>query len=92
MQLYSFPSLKELGFIESNIKAVPYNLDVADTYEKTRNYPAITDGTSSLSPFLRFGTVSIRQLIRETYQGNTDSLTNWYGGSFLCRYYFISRK
>ncbi len=67
---FRFPSLKELGFIESDIKVEPYDLDVADNYEKTRNYPSIKDGTSSLSPHLRFGTVSIRQLIAKLYPGN----------------------
>lgn len=86
--IYRFPSLKELGFIESNIKAVPYNLDVADTYEKTRNYPALTDGTSSLSPFLRFGTVSIRHIIGRLSQGNTSLLNELVWREFFMQILF----
>ena len=35
-------------------------------YEEKRNFPAIHNGTSLLSPHLRFGTISIRELVRLT--------------------------
>lgn len=31
-------------------------------YSETRNFPALEDGTSRLSPFLRFGILSVRQI------------------------------
>jgi len=34
-------------------------------YEATRNFPAQNKGTSNLSPHLRFGTVSIRSIIKK---------------------------
>ena len=60
---YEFPSLQSIGFKESNIKVKLYNLKGVDHYESHRDFPA-KDETSYLSPHLRFGTVSIRQLVQ----------------------------
>jgi deoxyribodipyrimidine photo-lyase len=73
------PSLQDIGFEPSNLKAlkIPTGesgaqallqdfLTRIDAYEDTRNFPAIK-GPSYLSVHLRFGTVSIRQLAREAY-------------------------
>ncbi len=61
-QNFKFPTLENIGFIESEVKVLDYNLDVADNYANTRDIPAL-DQTSHLSPHLRFGTVSIRKII-----------------------------
>jgi len=63
---YPFLILKDIGFTESNIKPAHYDVSskVIDNYEDTRNFPAI-DGTSHLSPYLRFGAVSIRKLVKK---------------------------
>lgn len=58
---YTMLSLEELGFKESRIKVVPFQLSQLDDYDTSRDYPAM-DSTSYLSPHLRFGTVSIRQI------------------------------
>lgn len=57
------PGFRELGFLDSGFRYAPPVIDqsVIAQYEATRNFPALT-GTSGLSPHLRFGTVSIRQL------------------------------
>ncbi|WP_026449713.1 cryptochrome/photolyase family protein [Aequorivita capsosiphonis] len=59
-------SLEDIGFKKSSI-AIP-DYDVTPTtiqeYEKTRNFPA-QDATSHLGPHLRFGTVSIRKMIKK---------------------------
>ncbi len=59
-------SLSDIGFKKSKIE-IP-DFDVTPTtiqqYEKTRNFPA-EDGTSHLGPHLRFGTVSIRKMIKK---------------------------
>ncbi len=60
---FSFPKPGELGFTLSSIKVDSFNLDVVNDYEGTRNFPWIEEGTSKLGPHLRFGTVSIRQII-----------------------------
>ena len=57
--------LKDLGFIPSSIKTRPYNVEqsILKNYQATRNYPA-RDSTSHLGPHLRFGTVSIREIVQ----------------------------
>ena len=59
---YSFPELPAIGFDRSPIKVLPHNLTQIANYKETRDFPAL-DGTSYLSPHLRFGTVSIRKLV-----------------------------
>ncbi len=57
-------SLSEIGFneIKSVFQPLILNETVLAGYEKTRNIPAL-DSTSRASVHLRFGTVSIRQLV-----------------------------
>lgn len=59
-------SLSDIGFQKSNIKIPDY--DVTPTtiqeYEKKRNFPS-EDATSHLGPHLRFGTVSIRKMMKK---------------------------
>lgn len=55
-----FPTLKELGFTKSKIQVRPYNLEELSNYEDDRNYPFM-DKTSYVSPYLRFGVISIRK-------------------------------
>lgn len=62
---FTFPELKEIGFKRSSIKVLDYDLDNLQQYEQVRNFPALNQ-TSHLSPHLRFGTVSIRQLVTKT--------------------------
>ena len=66
---YSFPTMKELGFKNSNIQVKNFSLKCVKTYAKTRNFPNL-DATSYLSPHLRFGTVSIRQIIAKLDEGS----------------------
>ncbi len=55
-------SLNSMGFVPSDIKVKPYTLKDVKDYEDIRNFPA-RDGTSYLSPHLRFGTIGIRELV-----------------------------
>lgn len=64
-----FPSLQSLGFELSAIKVRHFDLSVIDNYDKYRNYPA-EDRTSYLSPHLRFGTISIRKIVRLAAERN----------------------
>lgn len=57
-----FPSLESIGFKTAWQKVKPINLLKLHLYNKTRDFPA-QDSGSYLGPHLRFGTVSIRQLI-----------------------------
>lgn len=58
-------SLKALGFEQAGIPFPPIQLNekIVKTYDKTRDFPSI-EGTSRMSVHLRFGTVSIRELVR----------------------------
>ena len=60
-------SLSDIGFETSKIKVPDYYLIPTSIqhYEETRNFPAIENGTSKLGPHLRFGTVSIRGIIKK---------------------------
>lgn len=66
---HEFPELESIGFRRSSIKVKPYTLQNIDSYAEERNSPAL-DSTSYLSPHLRFGTVSIREIIRKLNSTN----------------------
>ncbi|MFL9844024.1 cryptochrome/photolyase family protein [Flavobacterium rhizosphaerae] len=64
---YKYIALQDIGFRESDITPVPFDIDapLLDNYKDTRNFPA-RDGTSRLGPYLRFGAVSIREIVKKT--------------------------
>jgi deoxyribodipyrimidine photo-lyase len=75
---HALPTLAQLGFEPSATPVVPAGMSGAGElferflprlagYQGTRDYPAI-DGTSGLSAHLRFGTVSVRYLVRTLQQ------------------------
>lgn len=66
---FPIPALKDLGFNKSNKTVKPYSFKEIENYELTRDFPSI-DGTSYLSPHLRFGTISIRQAITKLSNRN----------------------
>ena len=62
----TIPSLQELGFSEvqtQDFPSVQIPERIIQNYENTRDIPSI-DGTSRLSLHLRFGTISIRKLVK----------------------------
>ena len=66
---HEFPSIDKIGFRKSTIRVRPYDLSVIRKYHKYRNIPA-SDKTSYLSPHLRFGTVSIRKIVKKAIDEN----------------------
>ncbi len=62
-------NLKEIGFTKSKIVIENFNINnqLLELYESTRNFPA-KDSTSKLGPHLRFGSVSIREIITIAYK------------------------
>ncbi len=74
---YLFLSLADIGFKESDIKPAHYDTSakLIDNYSDTRNYPAV-DGTSKLSPHLRFGAVSIRSLVKKAMESKNETFLN----------------
>ncbi len=65
------PLLKDMGFEDVDPGLMDLNLSERTlvNYHKTRNLPAI-DGTSQVSPYLRFGILSIRHLVKLAHQQN----------------------
>ena len=59
-------NLSEMGFKTSSQKVRTFNVtpELIQNYEATRNFPAL-DATSRLGPHLRFGTVSIRAVVKK---------------------------
>lgn len=74
---YPFLQLAAIGFTESTIKVPVFNIkpNLVDNYSETRNFPAIS-GTSLLAPHLRFGSVSIRKIIKEIVTSTNDTFLN----------------
>ncbi|WP_425657286.1 cryptochrome/photolyase family protein [Tenacibaculum ascidiaceicola] len=69
-----FPPLASIGFEESKIKVKPYNLSNLDLYDEVRDFPA-EDKTSYLSPYLRFGLLSTRKMVRFALKTNQTFLS-----------------
>ena len=59
-------TLADMGFKKSSIEVPDYDVTptLIENYEHTRNFPA-KDGTSRLGPHLRFGTVSVRKMVKK---------------------------
>lgn len=58
------PSLQSLGFSASSLQEPKRSISrkIIATYDKTRDFPALAEGTTRLGVFLRFGTLSPRRL------------------------------
>ena len=71
MDEQTLPALEDIGFVATGYKFPPRVIprSIIVSYDKTRNFPAI-QGTSRLGVHLRFGTVSIRQLVRLALKQN----------------------
>ncbi|MGC4039497.1 MAG: deoxyribodipyrimidine photo-lyase [Flavobacterium sp.] len=70
---YLFLSLSDIGFEVSKIKVPDYDISdsLIDNYEATRNFPAL-DQTSHLGIYLRFGAVSIREIVAKALESKND--------------------
>ncbi|UZO80174.1 DNA photolyase family protein [Aquimarina sp. ERC-38] len=68
-------SLEDMNFTASSLKVPDYevNSELLENYEKTRNYPSKDHGTSRIGPHLRFGTVSIRKIVKQAYDVNNET-------------------
>jgi len=66
-----FLSLAAIGFQPSSIKVASYRVspELIDAYEENRNFPA-KDSTSRLGTHLRFGTVSVREMVAKASKSN----------------------
>lgn len=70
-------TLSDLGFKKSDIEVPDFTVTptLINNYEDTRNYPAKENGTSRLGPHLRFGTASVRKMIKKAI--NEDNEVFW---------------
>lgn len=68
---FHLPDLKELGFKKTDGKFPPLELneELIAHYDEHRDYPG-EEGTSRLGVHLRFGTVSIRKVVRKALELN----------------------
>jgi deoxyribodipyrimidine photo-lyase len=85
-QPFLIPSLEAIGFKKTNFKfELPLlNKKIISDYHLTRNIPSI-NGTTQLSVHLRFGTVSVRQLVAVAQQLNEQWLNE-----LIWREFFMS--
>ncbi len=67
----SVPDLEDIGFDFPEFNLPTYNIseDLIRNYHLTRNLPSL-NGTSQISVHLRFGTISIRYLVKLAFQWN----------------------
>ena len=68
---FSIPSLKDIGFENTNLD-LPEPIITEErirNYQETRNLPSV-EGTSQVSVQLRFGTVSVRHLVKQALNWN----------------------
>lgn len=82
-----FPVIEELGFRISEIKVRAFDLSVIKDYDKNRDFPSI-DRTSYLGPHLRFGTVSIRRLVKTAINQNAIFLSELIWREFFMQILF----
>ncbi|MEO8932893.1 MAG: deoxyribodipyrimidine photo-lyase [Xanthomarina sp.] len=82
-----FPAIESLGFIKSQQKVHPVNLSVVSDYDLNRDFPA-KNGTSYLSPHLRFGTVSIRKTVSFALKENAVFLSELVWREFFMQILF----
>lgn len=70
-------SLEDMGFSASNIKFPDYNLseNLIENYNQTRDKPGI-EGTSRLSPYLRFGLVGYREVLAKALSTKNETFLN----------------
>ena len=71
---HKFPTIEEIGLEKSSIKVPPFSLEKVHNYQETRNFPSL-DSTSKIGPHLRFGTVSIREIISKVKDLNDTYLS-----------------
>ncbi|RQW01935.1 MAG: deoxyribodipyrimidine photo-lyase [Calditrichaeota bacterium] len=76
MDSEKIPSLEEIGFqeVEFEFPSAEIDEDIIHNYHKTRDYPAMP-GTTRLGIHLRFGTISIRKLVKTARKLNKTFLS-----------------
>ena len=83
---YPFLGLEDIGFKKSSINVPPFSIadDLMVNYASVRNFPAV-EQTSRLGPHLRFGSISIRTVVRMASQQNMETFLS----ELIWREFFI---
>jgi deoxyribodipyrimidine photo-lyase len=76
-----------IGFSKSSIEVIPYNLSSIDNYDEVRDFP-FQDKTSYLSPYLRFGLVSVRKMVVFALKTNATFLSELIWREFFMQVLF----
>lgn len=84
---YPTISLEDIGFKKSGIEVKDFDLSQLHLYKDKRDFP-YDDITSYLSPHLRFGTISIRQLITKIDKNNAVFLSELIWREFFMQILF----
>lgn len=73
---FDFPDIKDIGFnrIKINYPKLEINKEIISKYDLNRDIPYL-DKTSHLGIHLRFGTISIRELVKESIKLNKTFLS-----------------
>lgn len=92
-------TLKDIGFEEVDLWLKPGQKAAQerfknfqkyiDNYNKNRDYPSLDNGTSGLSVHLRFGTISIRQLVRFCVHKRSQGAEIWLSELIWREFYFM---
>ena len=101
VQSSPLPTLEEMGFEQTNLSALQLPLGssgakrlLADFatriahYHERRDYPAVR-GPSYLSVHLRFGTISVRELVRAALESATEGAATWLSELVWRDFYFM---
>jgi deoxyribodipyrimidine photo-lyase len=94
------PSLPDIGFVPTNLRQIALPTGAAgarvlfddfltriDAYHERRNYPAL-NGPSYLSVHLRFGTISVRELVRAASGRPGEGAGTWLSELIWRDFYF----
>ena len=84
---FQFPSLETIGFKKSSIKVKLYDFSALGEYDLVRDYP-FKDKTSYVSPYLRFGLVSVRKMVLHALDTNETYLSELIWREFFMQILF----
>jgi deoxyribodipyrimidine photo-lyase len=97
-QPFALPTLEELGFEATDGNFPPKRIpeEVIRNYDQTRDYPA-QQGTSRLGVHLRFGTLSIRKVVKAAMEWNETFLNEliwreFYMGNVLWHFPHVAER
>jgi deoxyribodipyrimidine photo-lyase len=83
----SFPTIESIGFVKSAIEVKPCNLNHLEEYDLIRDFPFI-DQTSYVSPYLRFGLISVRKMVKLALKTNATYLSELIWREFFMQILF----